>query len=127
MARQALDEFYAMGVKPDWWKLPPFTTEEGWQEVERVINEHDPWCRGIVMLGLNAPMSDLIADFALGANSPVCKGFAVGRTLFQDAAEAWFAGDIGDEAVRDQVTVNYRNLLDAWQALRTSNETRRAS
>ncbi|MBT7354822.1 MAG: DUF2090 domain-containing protein, partial [Rhodospirillaceae bacterium] len=79
-----------------------------------------------VMLGLNAPMQDLIADFALGAASPVCKGFAVGRTLFHDAATAWFAGQIDDGQAATQISNNYQNLLKAWRNLRHAEPVKRA-
>ena len=32
--------------------------------------------------------------------TPICKGFAVGRSIFADAAADWFAGRIGDDAGR---------------------------
>ena len=78
------------------------------------------------MLGLNAPMDQLIADFANGAGSPVCKGFAVGRTLFQDAAEAWFAGQISDDEARQQISQNYQSLLKSWRSLRHTTPIQRA-
>jgi 5-dehydro-2-deoxygluconokinase len=123
---RAMDDFYSHDIKPDWWKLPPARSIRNWQAIEKCIAEHDPYCRGVVMLGLNAPMDQLIADFSLGAASPVCKGFAVGRTLFQDAANAWFAGDINDSEARAQISENYQNLLKAWRNLRHVEPVKRA-
>ena len=34
--------------------------------------------------------------FALAAKQPLVKGFAVGRTIFGNAARAWIAGDMSD-------------------------------
>jgi 5-dehydro-2-deoxygluconokinase len=63
-----------------------------------VIEKRDPWCRGVVLLGLEAPQDELEAAFAAAANANVVKGFAVGRTIFHDAAEqGWLAGEIDDE------------------------------
>ena len=57
---------------------------------------NDPWCRGVVLLGLEAPEHELEAAFAACADAPIVKGFAVGRTIFNDAAEKWLAGRIDD-------------------------------
>ena len=65
-----------------------------WANIEAVIAKHDPWCRGVVLLGLEAPQAELEAAFAATANAPIVKGFAVGRTIFADAAEKWLAGKI---------------------------------
>ena len=78
------------------------------------------------MLGLNAPIDELIADFAYGATSPVCKGFAVGRTLFHDAAKAWFCGDINDQQAKEMIATNYQGLLNAWRDLRRAEPIQRA-
>jgi 5-dehydro-2-deoxygluconokinase len=123
---RAMIDFYDNGVKPDWWKLPPAKSEQGWRGIEHVIGDNDPHCRGVLMLGLNAPINGLIADFALGAASPICRGFAVGRTLFFDAASAWFAGAIDDEEAQKQITHNYQHLLKSWRQLRQTELTARA-
>ncbi len=123
---RAMVDFYNNGIKPDWWKLQAAKSPQGWDNLERIITQHDPHCRGVVMLGLNAPMDQLIADFANGAGSPVCKGFAVGRTLFQDAAEAWFAGQISDDEARQQISQNYQSLLKSWRSLRHTTPIQRA-
>ena len=46
---------------------------------------HDPHCRGVLLLGLDAPEAELMAAFAMARRHPVCKGFAVGRTIFAQA------------------------------------------
>ena len=93
---RALEELYALGIKPDWWKLEPQASPSAWAGIEAVITENDPWCRGVVLLGLDAPQDELEAAFAATAKAPVVKGFAVGRTIFADAAEKWLGGqDVG--------------------------------
>ena len=42
--------------------------------------------RGIVVLGLDAPEAELAASFETAAGFDLVKGFAVGRTIFGDAA-----------------------------------------
>ncbi|TIU03334.1 MAG: DUF2090 domain-containing protein, partial [Mesorhizobium sp.] len=88
---RALEELYALGIKPDWWKLEPQASAGAWAKIEAVILKNDPWCRGIVLLGLEAPLDELEAAFAATAEAPIVKGFAVGRTIFINAAEQWLA------------------------------------
>src|SRR5690606_5481335 len=74
-----LARLYALGIKPDWWKLEPQTSQAAWRAIETVITENDPLCRGIVLLGLEAPEAELVAAFRAAATTPLVKGFAVGR------------------------------------------------
>jgi len=61
-----------------------------------VITRNDPHTRGIVILGLGAREAELAASFQLAAKQPLVKGFAVGRTIFGDAARAWMKGEMSD-------------------------------
>ncbi|PBC08517.1 5-dehydro-2-deoxygluconokinase [Mesorhizobium sp. WSM3859] len=115
---RALDELYALGIKPDWWKLEPQASAGAWAKIEQVIVRNDPWCRGVVLLGLEAPQDELVAAFAATANAPIVKGFAVGRTIFINAAEQWLAGRMSDdEAVADMAS-RFEQLTEAWLAAR---------
>ncbi|EHK58849.1 hypothetical protein MAXJ12_02921 [Mesorhizobium alhagi CCNWXJ12-2] len=115
---RALEELYALGIKPDWWKLEPQASSTAWGAIGAVIENHDPWCRGVVLLGLEAPQDELAAAFAATADAPVVKGFAVGRTIFVDAAEQWFAGRISDEAAVADMAERFEKLTEAWLAAR---------
>ncbi len=113
---RAIRHLYALGLRPDWWKLEPEDDEDAWTNIEQAINDNDPLCRGVVLLGLSAPEDELIASFASAARTPIVKGFAVGRTIFAAAAERWLAGEIGDEAAIDDLARRFSVLVDAWRA-----------
>ena len=115
---RALEELYALGIKPDWWKLEPQASPSAWRTIEQVIEKNDPWCRGVVLLGLEAPAEKLEAAFAATADAPVVKGFAVGRTIFVDAAEKWLAGRISDDAAIEDMAGRFEKLTKAWLAAR---------
>jgi len=115
---RALAELYALGIKPDWWKLEPQASPAAWQKIESTIVRNDPWCRGVVLLGLEAPLHELEAAFAATANAPVVKGFAVGRTIFNEAAEQWIAGRMSDEAAIADMAARFEKLTEAWLAAR---------
>lgn len=110
--------FYEAGVTPDWWKLEPFKTEAAWQNAVKAIEEGDPRTRGIVVLGLDAPEDELAASFALAAQQPLVKGFAVGRTIFGKVARRWFAGEISDDAAVAAMAESYARLCTIWDKAR---------
>jgi 5-dehydro-2-deoxygluconokinase len=113
-----LEEIYAAGIKPDWWKLLPPATEQQWSSIGKTIEKNDRWCRGVLLLGMEASEDALERSFALAARHPVCKGFAVGRSIFMGAAQRWFAGGCSDGDVIEEVKKNYLNLVSLWNAAR---------
>ncbi|MEI4488915.1 5-dehydro-2-deoxygluconokinase [Frigidibacter sp. MR17.14] len=113
-------QFYAAGIYPDWWKLEPFRTEAAWAAAVAAIEENDPNTRGIVVLGLDAPEAELAESFALAARQPLVRGFAVGRTIFGDAARAWMVGAITDEAAVAQMAERFARLCAVWDGARAS-------
>ena len=110
---QVVERLYALGLKPDWWKLEP-QAAAAWRSIDGVIGKNDPYCRGIVLLGLEAPEDDLVAAFAHAAESSYVRGFAVGRTLFASAADAWLAGTMSDEAAVSDMAERFARLSAAW-------------
>ncbi len=112
---QVLERLYRCGIRPDWWKLEPQATAAAWANIDRVIESSDPRCRGVVLLGLEAPEEDLARGFGVAADSRLVRGFAVGRTIFFDAAAAWLAGKIDDATAVTEMATRFRRLVAAWQ------------
>ncbi len=110
----AMRRFYNLGVLPAWWKLES-QSAEAWQEISSVIEQFDPMCHGVLVLGLDAPEANLRESFRSAAPNAVCKGFAVGRSIFGEAARQWFDGNINDADVVKQVATNYRTMIRFWQ------------
>ena len=106
---------YEIGIKPDWWKLEGQPSAAAWAAVDAAIAENDPYCRGVVLLGLDAPAAELEAAFRLAKGASTVKGFAVGRTIFGDAARGWLAGKLDDEAATAMMAERFGQLVDAWQ------------
>ncbi|MGR5066482.1 bifunctional 5-dehydro-2-deoxygluconokinase/5-dehydro-2-deoxyphosphogluconate aldolase [Photobacterium sp. DNB22_13_2] len=111
---RAMQRFYNLGVKPDWWKLPPMTSES-WQSVDELIQARDEHCRGVVLLGLDAPEEELKAGFNAAASTGIVKGFAVGRTIFGQPSRQWLANEIDDAGLIAQIKQNYHNLITLWR------------
>ncbi|VGM95276.1 5-dehydro-2-deoxygluconokinase [uncultured Avibacterium sp.] len=111
---EMIKHFYAIGIKPDWWKLPGVSAQ-AWQEISRVIEQSDPYCRGILILGLDAPEETFEQVFKASANAPLVKGFAVGRTIFGQPSSQWLAGELSDEQLIQAVSERYRRLIRLWK------------
>lgn len=114
---RALAEIYGRGIKPDWWKLEP-QAPAAWNNIAEVIGRNDPWCRGVLLLGLDAPEDELAAAFAAAARKPIVKGFAVGRTIFSQAAQGWLAGRMTDEAATADMAGRFESLAAIWNGAR---------
>jgi 5-dehydro-2-deoxygluconokinase len=120
---RALARIYALNVRPDWWKLPPSGGPDYWQAIQATIGKEDPLCRGVLILGRSQPETELIACFAAAAPLRIVKGFAIGRTIFQDVARAWFADSMSDAEAVKAMAAKFLRLADAWQGARTAVAT----
>ncbi|WP_159588056.1 bifunctional 5-dehydro-2-deoxygluconokinase/5-dehydro-2-deoxyphosphogluconate aldolase [Chelativorans xinjiangense] len=120
-AAAVIGRFYEIGVYPDWWKLEPMTSGKAWKNACGAITRNDPYTRGIVVLGLDAPAAELEESFAVAAGFDLVKGFAVGRTIFADAARQWLAGEIGDREAVATMTEKYRALCAVWDRARAKH------
>jgi 5-dehydro-2-deoxygluconokinase len=112
---RTIQRFYDLGIRPDWWKLEPAADAETWANIERAIVGNDAHCRGVVLLGLSSPQDELVQSFGPAARVDIVKGFAVGRTIFNDAAAQWFKGEIDDEGAVAVLSSNLEQLVDAWR------------
>ena len=111
---ETITRIYDCGIRPDWWKLPALD-KQGWELLSNVINERSPYCRGVIMLGLDAPLEILEQSFLESSEFELCKGFAIGRSIFSDASKAWLKNEINDQTLIEQVADNYLRLANVWQ------------
>ena len=111
---RVMAELYTIGIKPDWWKLEPQADSAAWDEISDTIDNYDPHCRGIVLLGLEAPEEELAKGFAAVAGKKYVKGFAVGRTIFNEAASQWLQGRIDDDTAVNMMADKFSSLVHIW-------------
>ena len=112
---RVLTELYDLGIKPDWWKLEPQSSAQAWRNIGAVIDRSDPYCRGIVLLGLEAPEAELAKAFTLTEGHPHVKGFAIGRTIFNDVAKDWLAGKTRDDDATAAMAERFGKLVQLWK------------
>ncbi|WP_434134848.1 5-dehydro-2-deoxygluconokinase [Pseudomonas luteola] len=114
---RAIKRLYNIGIYPNWWKIES-QPEAVWEKLDELITERDPYCHGVVLLGLNAPAEELAEGFRHASASKTCRGFAVGRTIFQEPSRAWLAGEIDDEALISRVQSTFEFLIKSWREAR---------
>ncbi|MGB1346245.1 MAG: 2-deoxy-5-keto-D-gluconate 6-phosphate aldolase domain-containing protein, partial [Pseudomonadales bacterium] len=119
-----IQRFYELGIKPDWWKLEPGLDQAYWDAVGAVIDNNDGNCQGIIVLGLDASIEQITTAFTSAAQQPWVKGFAIGRTLFAEAAQAWLQGNMDDAEAIALMRQQYRLTIDAWDQAISNNERR---
>lgn len=115
-----LDRFYEIGVRPDWWKLPPSLDSGIWKRIGDVLREHDPYCAGLLVLGQGLEGEQLAKSFAAAYSEPFCKGFAVGRSIYREVARRWLSNEIDDEQFVATVAENYEQMISLWQKRKDS-------
>lgn len=115
---QALEQIYHAGIFPDWWKLPPAESAQEWEAIVAVIEQNDPHCRGVLLLGLEASEDRLDQSFRVAAPHAICRGFAVGRSIFSEAAAGWFEGRMDDAQVIEDIAQRYARLIRLWDEAR---------
>jgi 5-dehydro-2-deoxygluconokinase len=120
---QVLGEIYAAGIMPDWWKLEAQPSAAAWKSIDATIRKQDPWCRGVLMLGLEAPEDELKLAFERGATSTSARGFAIGRTIFASVAKAWLEGRIDDKEAVHELASRFQSLVRMWESVRTPKAT----
>ena len=111
---EVISRLYEIGIRPDWWKLEG-QTPAAWAHIDAAIEAGDPLCRGVMVLGLEAPEAELAAAFRDARASRWVKGFAVGRTIFVEPALRWFAGQGGDEEAVRAMAEAFARLVGYWR------------
>jgi len=120
---RVMARIYDLGLRPAWWKLEAQPDRRAWAAIGSLIRVRDPFCRGIVLLGLDAPADDLARGFQAAASEPLVRGFAVGRTIFAEPAQAWLAGRISDAEATNEMAKRFAGLVEIWRSAARAEAT----
>lgn len=117
---QAMERFYSLPVYPDWWKIAPPKDKRAWDHITKVINTHDPYCRGVLLLGQDLREDQIQHAFQVASEYPLCKGFAIGRNIFMRAAEQWLTQKISDSMLVELVSNQFQRYIELWREAKSS-------
>lgn len=109
-----MQRFYDLGVAPDWWKLEPVDDGGFWTGAGDIVRANDPHVQGIIVLGKEMPDEQLGRVLGVARAEPLVRGFAIGRTIFSEAAQQWFADKIDDQTAQDMMWAVFERLIAAW-------------
>lgn len=112
---EVLERLYDLGIQPDWWKLPPPKDDDIWRQLDALIAARDPHCHGVLVLGLAAPQAVVSHSLERAGAHALCRGFAVGRTIFFEPAKQWLTERIDDEALIEAVASSLQALIEAFR------------
>ena len=110
-----LEGFYEIEVRPEWWKIPPDPDPAVWARIGDVVRKHDPYCAGLLVLGQAMEEERLAESFTAAASEPLCRGFAIGRSIYGEPGRRWLAGEIDDEELVSSVAERYGRMNALWQ------------
>lgn len=113
-----VEHLYGLGIRPDWWKLEPFGQAASWALIHDVIARHDPYCRGVLILGLTAGADALQRSFGAAAGFGMVRGFAVGRAIVAEPIEAWLKNEISNAEARSLMETTFTSLIETWRGQR---------
>jgi 5-dehydro-2-deoxygluconokinase len=114
LVAEAVEQLYRVGLFPTWWKLPALEHSGQWHAIAAIIRERDPYCAGVIVLGLDQPLTELTPKLKLAKDSGIGVGFAIGRSIWRKPAEQWFARKLNDEDAIDMINREFKSVISAW-------------
>jgi myo-inositol catabolism protein IolC len=105
----------AGGVEPDIWKIEGLDTTAACEQVvaqAQVDGRDDVKC---IVLGRGADEQQVIEWVKTGAKVDGFDGFAVGRTLWEEALKKYLAGQLSHDEARYEISSRYRDIINAYR------------
>lgn len=106
------------GVEPTIWKIEGLETTGAAREIVRQIRSGGRDDIDAVVLGRDAPVERLDHWLSVAAGVEGFVGFAIGRSIWQDAVAAHFRGEIDEAAAVAKVSENYLHFAHHYTAAR---------
>ena len=112
---ELIKRFYELGIFPDWWKIEPVKDKNFWKMTCEFVNSNDPYTNGVVVLGKDTDQEHMIDVFNATQKEKLVKGFAIGRTIFSEAAKKWLNDEISNDYAKDIMSNKLKKLIKIWE------------
>ena len=121
-----IKDLQSFGVEPDVWKLEGFEEVKDYEKIIKMIKINGRENVNLVVLGRGADEEKVEEWLKTGAKEEWFEtgskvegviGFAVGRTVFWDALEKFYKGEIGKTAVIQTVSENFQKFYRVFVSL----------
>ena len=105
----------AGGVEPDIWKIEGLDSAADCEAVVRQARSDGRAGVVCIVLGRGADEPQVIEWVRIGAAVDGFDGFAVGRTLWEEALQDFLAGKASREQTVGRIASRYRDVIDAYR------------
>lgn len=120
LTEQVIRELQDAGVEPDIWKIEGLDAAEDAARIVALTRRDGRDAVRCIVLGRDAPQSDLDRWLRIAAPVDGFIGFAIGRSIWEQPLEQQLHGEVSEDELSSRVSVNYTHFVatytDAEQA-----------
>jgi myo-inositol catabolism protein IolC len=116
----AIAALQAGGVEPDIWKIEGLDSRAACAEVVAQARTEGRDGVKCIVLGRGADERQVLEWVRIGASVDGFDGFAVGRTLWEQALQDFLAGRASRPQTVDEIARRYRDVIDAYRDAATA-------
>jgi 5-dehydro-2-deoxygluconokinase len=109
-----IQRFYELGIYPDYWQMSIPRDQRSWENIYAIIQESAPFCQGLFINAIFASQEQLPTLIEIAGKEKMCQGLVVGRALFQNTVEQWFAKKIDDQTLVQNFSDSLRQIATLW-------------
>jgi myo-inositol catabolism protein IolC len=114
LVTQVIAENQDAGIEPALWKVEGLETTEAAQQVAGQARR-DGRDADLIVLGRDAPLDRLNHWLAVASQLEAFVGFAIGRSIWEDAIRDWTHGRLDDSQTSKQVAAKYLEFCEQWR------------
>ena len=113
---RAIAALQAAGVEPDIWKVEGLDAREDYAQVAAQARAGGRDAVGCIVLGRGASEARVAQWLRTAAPAPGFRGFAVGRTLWQEALRGHRDGGLDRDEAAEWIAAGYLDAIDIFTA-----------
>jgi len=113
---ETLAALQAGGVEPDIWKIEGLDSAADCEAVVAQARAGGRTGVKCIVLGRGADEPQVLEWVRIGASVDGFDGFAVGRTLWEEALRDYLAGNASRQEAMDRIARRYRDVIDAYRS-----------
>jgi 5-dehydro-2-deoxygluconokinase len=119
---QILERYYSIGIFPDWWQIQAPRDEKPYAHIERVIEQYDPHCLGVILQCAHIDVKQLNIALSFAKGTSWCKGFVLEQKCFAAIIEQWKNNEIENHNLSEMITAFYSEAAQHWSNCFSKNE-----
>ena len=124
LTEQVIRELQDAGVEPDIWKIEGLDDPKDAERIARLTRRDGREAVRCIVLGRDAPQSDLDRWLRIAAPVDGFIGFAIGRSIWERALTDQLHGEIAEDDLSDRVSVNYTHFVATYTDAEQAGEDR---